>query len=110
MGLDLRDTEGDDAAPRSDTMILLTMDPLNNTAAAIAIPRDMWVGVPGYGYYKINTAYRLGELNDLPGGGPALAVQTVEEFLGVPIDFYAQVGFSGVCGFHRSHQRHQDHL
>ncbi len=44
MGLDLRDTEGDDAAPRSDTMILLTMDPLNNTAAAIAIPRDMWVG------------------------------------------------------------------
>ncbi|MEA3326093.1 MAG: hypothetical protein U9R53_02110, partial [Chloroflexota bacterium] len=36
MGLDLRDEENADAAPRSDTMILLTMDPLNNTAAAIA--------------------------------------------------------------------------
>ncbi|QRN82747.1 LCP family protein [Chloroflexota bacterium] len=99
MGLDLRDAEGEDAAPRSDTMILLTMDPLNNTAAAIAIPRDMWVGIPGYGYYKINTAYRLGELNDLPGGGPALAVQTVEEFLGVPIDFYAQVDFQAFVDF-----------
>lgn len=99
MGLDLRDEESEDGAPRSDTMILLTMDPLNNTAAAIAIPRDMWVGIPGFGYYKINTAYRFGELYDLPGGGPALAVQTVEEFLGVPIDYYAQVDFQAFVDF-----------
>ena len=99
MGLDLRDEESVDAAPRSDTMILLTMDPLNNTAAAIAIPRDMWVAIPGFDYYKINTAYRFGELYDLPGGGPALAVQTVEEFLGVTIDFYAQVDFQAFVDF-----------
>lgn len=99
MGLDLRDDESEDGAPRSDTMILLSMDPLNNTAAAIAIPRDMWVPIPGFDYYKINTAYRFGELYDLPGGGPALAVQTVEEFLGVPIDFYAQVDFQAFVDF-----------
>jgi polyisoprenyl-teichoic acid--peptidoglycan teichoic acid transferase len=99
MGLDLRDDEAEDAAPRSDTMILLSMDPLNNTAAAIAIPRDMWVAVPGFGYYKINTAFRFGELYNLPGGGPELATRTVEEFLGVPIDFYAQIDFQAFVDF-----------
>jgi LCP family protein required for cell wall assembly len=99
MGLDLRDEEEDSAAPRSDTMILLSMDPLNNTAAAIAIPRDMWVAVPGFGHYKINTAYRFGELYDIPGGGPALASQTVEEFLGVPVHFYIQIDFQAFVDF-----------
>jgi len=99
MGLDLRDTEEGSKAPRSDTMILLSMDPLHNTAAAIAIPRDMWVPVPGYGYNKINTAFRLGELYNLPGGGPQLASQTVEEFLGVPVHFFIQLDFQAFVDF-----------
>lgn len=99
LGLDLRDEEEFDEAPRSDTMILLSMDPLNNTAAAIAIPRDLWVPIPGFSYQKINVAYRFGELYDVPGGGPALAVQTVESLLGVPIDFYAQIDFQAFVDF-----------
>ena len=99
LGLDLRDDESGETAPRSDTMILLTMDPLHNTAAAIAIPRDMWVAVPGFGNYKINTAFRFGELYNIPGGGPALAAQTVEEFLGVPVHFYAQIDFQAFVDF-----------
>ncbi len=100
MGLDLRDTENQDSAPRSDTMILLSMDPLNNTASAIAIPRDLWVSIPGFvDFYKINTAYRFGELYNLPGGGPALASQTVEQVLGVPIDFYIQIDFQAFVDF-----------
>jgi polyisoprenyl-teichoic acid--peptidoglycan teichoic acid transferase len=99
MGLDLREDEDTDSAPRSDTMILLSMDPLNNTATGIAIPRDMWVAVPGFGYYKINTAYRFGELYDIPGGGPELASQAVEEFLGVPVHFYAQIDFQAFVDF-----------
>ncbi len=98
MGLDWREDEQDNA-PRSDTMILLSMDPLNNTAAAIAIPRDMWVAIPGFGYYKINTAFRFGELYNLPGGGPELAARTVEEFLGVPVHFYAQIDFQAFVDF-----------
>jgi len=99
MGLDLRDDESGDSAPRSDTMILLSMDPLNNTASAVAIPRDMWVAVPGFGYYKVNTAHRFGELYNIPGGGPALASQTVEEFLGVPVHFYMQIDFQAFVDF-----------
>lgn len=98
MGLDYRDWAAGDI-PHSDTMILFTLDPLNNTAGIISIPRDLWVSVPGFGYNKINTAYYLGELYNLPGGGPALATQTVEEFLGVPIDFYAQIDFQAFVSF-----------
>ena len=99
LGLDLRDEEEFDEAPRSDTMILLSMDPLNNTAAAIAIPRDLWVPIPGFSNQKINVAYRFGELYDIPGGGPALAAKTVESLLGVPIDFYAQIDFQAFVDF-----------
>jgi LCP family protein required for cell wall assembly len=99
MGLDLRDDEAGDKAPRSDTMILFSLDPLNNTAAAISIPRDLWAPIPGFGYYKINTAFRFGELYNLPGGGPALATETVEEVLGVPIDYYVQVDFQAFVDF-----------
>jgi LCP family protein required for cell wall assembly len=53
------------------------------------------VNVPGHDYNKINSAYFFGEIDNVPGvGGPGLAMQTVEEFLGVPIDFYARVDFN----------------
>ena len=39
-------------ASRSDTMILLTVDPSSMTAGMLSIPRDLWVNVPGFGYYK----------------------------------------------------------
>ncbi len=92
LGLDARDLDLD--APRSDTMIVFTIDPMSKTAGMISIPRDMWVDIPeGFGYGKINTAYALGEQYKLPGGGPALAVKTIEKFLGIPIQYYAQVDF-----------------
>lgn len=92
MGLDYRDWEAGEI-PRTDTMMVLTIDPVTKEAAMLSIPRDMWVNIPGFEYSRINTAYYLGELWKLPGGGPALAAQTVEEFLGIPIDYYAQVDF-----------------
>ncbi|MBG0786838.1 MAG: LCP family protein [Anaerolineaceae bacterium] len=98
MGLDYREWSAGEI-PHSDTMILFTMDPLNQTAAIVSIPRDIWVSVPGYDYEKINTAYYLGELNNLPGGGAALAARTVEEFLGIPVDYYAQVDFQAFIDF-----------
>jgi LCP family protein required for cell wall assembly len=96
IGLDERDlVEGQEnqGAPRSDTMILFTIDPQTKTAGMLSIPRDMWVNIPGFGYSRINTAYSLGEGNKLPGGGPALAMATVEQFLGVPIQYYGQINF-----------------
>ena len=94
MGLDLRDWEAGDDAPRTDSMILLTIDPLSKTAGMLSIPRDLWVTIPGFQYDRINTAYRNGVIYQYPGGGAGLAVKTVEQLLGVQIDYYAQIDFN----------------
>lgn len=93
IGLDFRDWVAGEGAPRSDTMIVLTVDPLTKQAGILSIPRDLWVNIPGFGYSRINTAYSSGEGAKLPGGGPELARKTVEQLLGVPIQYYAQVDF-----------------
>lgn len=99
IGLDYRDWSADEGPSRSDTMILLTLDPQTKTAGVLSIPRDMWVAIPGFQHGKINTAYYLGEAYKLPGGGPGLAVKTVEQFLGVPVNYYAQVDFNAFVQF-----------
>lgn len=94
MGLDYRDWISGEGPPRTDTMILFTIDPINRTAGILSIPRDLWVNIPGYSYGRINTAYQLGEAFQHPnGGGPGLALETVEELLGVPVDYYAIIDF-----------------
>jgi len=93
MGLDYRDWESGGGAPRTDSMMLATLDPISETAGMLSIPRDLWVEIPAYGHGRINTAYALGEQDRLPGGGPALAVKTVEKLLGVPIQYYIQIDF-----------------
>jgi polyisoprenyl-teichoic acid--peptidoglycan teichoic acid transferase len=99
LGLDYRDWEAGTDYSRSDTMILLTLDPFTKSAGILSVPRDLWVEIPGYEHGKINTAYYLGEAHKLPGGGPGLAVETVQQFLGVPINYYAQIDFSAFVKF-----------
>jgi LCP family protein required for cell wall assembly len=99
MGLDYRDWSAGEGPSRTDTMMLLTLDPLNNTAGMMSIPRDLWVSIPGFDNGRINTAYFLGEAYQMPGGGPGLAVQTVEQLLGVEINYYAQVDFGAFTRF-----------
>jgi polyisoprenyl-teichoic acid--peptidoglycan teichoic acid transferase len=93
IGLDYRDWQLNEGPPRSDTMILFTVDPVTKTAGMLSIPRDLWVNIPGYGYSRINTAYSSGEGDKYPGGGAGLAMKTVEQLLGVPVHYYAQVDF-----------------
>ncbi len=93
MGIDQRDGESEPAY-RTDTMMVLTLDPLTLDAGVLSIPRDLWVPIPGFDNGRINTANFLGDAYDYPGGGPALAVKTVEQMLGVPIHFYARVNFT----------------
>ncbi|MDO8754695.1 MAG: LCP family protein, partial [Anaerolineales bacterium] len=57
IGLDARDWAANQGPPRSDTMILFTIDPLTKTAGMLSIPRDLWVNSPGFGNSRINTAY-----------------------------------------------------
>lgn len=93
MGLDYRDWETGEGPPRTDSMMLVTLDPVSQTGGMLSIPRDLWVDIPGYGHGRINTAYFLGERDRLPGGGPELAVETVEKFIGVPIPYFVQIDF-----------------
>ena len=102
MGLDYGDWSGrndSSGASRTDSMILFTIDPVTKTAGMLSIPRDMWVNIPGFDYGPINTAFFLGDAFKMPGGGPGVAVATVEEFLGVPIQYYAQIDFSAFAKF-----------
>jgi LCP family protein required for cell wall assembly len=80
---------------RTDTMIVLTIDPEYNTAGILSIPRDLWVNIPGYGANRINTAHYTGDLKKHPGGGPALVIKTVQDFFGIPIHYYVRVNFRG---------------
>ncbi|MEE9216299.1 MAG: LCP family protein [Anaerolineales bacterium] len=93
MGLDFRDWQGAVGAPRSDTMILLSVEPVNKNVSILSIPRDLWIDIPGFQHNRINTAYSSGEGNRLPGGGAGLAMKAVESLVGVPIQYYAVVDF-----------------
>lgn len=91
LGIDQR---CDETGPtRTDSMMVVTIDPVGKSAAALSIPRDLWVEVPGFGVDRINSAHYIGELNEYPGGGPVLAAETVAATLGVPIDYYVTVNF-----------------
>jgi LCP family protein required for cell wall assembly len=95
MGYDYGEWSSDRQCPcRTDTMIVVTIDPLSKTAGMISVPRDMWVNIPGFGYNKINSANAYGDGAQLPGGGPELARKTVEAFLGVPIQYYVLIDFN----------------
>ncbi len=92
LGIDKRP---DEQFSRTDTMILVTVDPNLKTAGMLSIPRDLWVAIPGYSEDRINKAYYFGDRDGYPGGGPALAMKTVQYNLGVPIHFYSQIDFDG---------------
>jgi LCP family protein required for cell wall assembly len=91
IGIDRRKDE----ATRSDTMILVNIDPVTKKAAIMSIPRDMKLIIPGYGVQKINAAYAYGDANNVPGGGPGLTIRTIEANFGIRINYFAEVDFNG---------------
>ena len=94
LGIDKRDDEPV-AGTRSDTMMLVSIDPVTKSAALVSLPRDMWVTIPGCtpregcigGQQRINVAHAV--------GGPDLSVQTVTTDFGIPVQHYARVDFRG---------------
>jgi LCP family protein required for cell wall assembly len=75
-------------------MIVVSVDLQRNLVRLLSIPRDLWVHIPGHGYDRINTADLWGDLAS-PGNGPAVVKQTIEENLGIPIDYYVRADFAG---------------
>lgn len=94
VGLDRRPGERG-LAYRTDTMMLISLDPDTNSLGILSIPRDLYVEVPGYGsLQRINSAMVLGELQQ-PGYGPSLTMQTVQYNLGIRVHDYVALDFSG---------------
>lgn len=93
LGIDEREIE--QGPWRTDTMILLTIDPATRSAGMLSIPRDLWVPIPGYDVeQKIATAHFIGDVRDYPGGGTALAMATVQQNLGVSVNHYVRLNFT----------------
>jgi LCP family protein required for cell wall assembly len=95
LGVDRR--IGDEGPPRSDTIIIVHVDPVAKRVDMLSIPRDLLVQIPGYYATKINAAYPFGELDEsVPGGGPTLVAQTIEYNFGIPINYFAEVDIAGM--------------
>jgi LCP family protein required for cell wall assembly len=83
---------GGDAAPgqRSDTIMILRVDPRSTQAAMLSLPRDLWVPIAGRGQNgRINSAF-----ND----GPAGLIDTIEGYFAIPIHHYVEVDFKAFEG------------
>ncbi len=77
-----------EASLLSDTIMLVRLDPAENRAWLMSIPRDLWVPIAGTGAMgKINSA--------LPLGGPQMLIDTIQEQFDIPINHYVQVNFAG---------------
>jgi LCP family protein required for cell wall assembly len=93
MGIDRRPSEK--CPCRSDVMMIASLDPKTLSASLVTIPRDLYVPIPNFREDRINTALFYGDLEKYPGGGPALAKQTVEYNLGRRIHYYVLIDFAG---------------
>lgn len=82
----------------ADTIMIISIDPINNTTSMLSIPRDLYLKVPGYYSMRINEVHAAGEDNKqqkAKGGGPTLLGENLERILGIPIHYYVRVDFQG---------------
>ncbi|TSC90852.1 MAG: putative transcription regulator [Candidatus Berkelbacteria bacterium Licking1014_96] len=87
---------GHDGADLTDTMMVVSVDPVNKTVAMLSIPRDLWVDVPGGGESKINAVHAYGEQNKKRfADGPSASKEAVSEILDLPIHYYLRLDFEG---------------
>ena len=76
-----------ESGARSDTLILVRLDPAKKRTALLSLPRDLKVEIPGHGTDKLNAAYSL--------GGPKLTLKTVKELTGLTVNHVINVDFKG---------------
>lgn len=88
MGIDTGDKGRVDRG-RSDTMMVLTVNPASKKTTVVSIPRDTRTKIIGKGYDdKINHAYAF--------GGPSMAMNTVQNLLDIPVDYFVSVNMKGI--------------
>ena len=82
-----RDGRGNVGGLRSDTMMILRLDPGTERASLLSLPRDLWVPLASGGNQRLNSA--------IQNGGPGELIDTIEGYLGIPVHHYIQVDFAG---------------
>ena len=80
---------------RTDSLIIVSINEENRTAAMLSLPRDLYVVIPGWKITRINQALPHGHGSGYPGGGGALVKDTILYNFGIAIDYYVRVGFDG---------------
>jgi len=86
---------------RADFIRAVRVDFENEAVRMLSIPRDLWVTLPGLSEHgireaRVNTAYSYGNYYNLPGGGPTLMANTLNQNLGLTFDHYLVVNFAAV--------------
>lgn len=95
MGIDEREGFTTENAYRTDTMMVLHIDPVRQTAGVISFPRDLYVDIPNYGQNRLNRANYIGDLNFYPDDqGPGLLMETLNSNFGIDIDYYVMINFT----------------
>ena len=88
LGVDERPSEEDTG--RSDTLFVVMLDTDEDNVSLLSVPRDTRVKIPGYGWDKINHAFAF--------GGHKLTQETTEQLLGIRINNYVMIDFTGFKG------------
>lgn len=93
------DDPGHQGANLTDSIMLISLNKKDQTGYILSIPRDLWVDIPGFGHAKINSTYEDGQDSDFseagyPSGGMGLLEKVVADNLGVPIQYYALIGYT----------------
>lgn len=86
IGVDQSDVRNNKGNARSDTLMLATLNIEDKSVKLVSIPRDSYVYIPEVGYKtKINHAHAY--------GGPEATIETVENLLEIPVDYWVKVNF-----------------
>jgi len=86
LGTDHANTAERQGISHSDSIMIVHTDPSRHRIVYLSIPRDLRIPVPGHGYDRVNVASQL--------GGPALAIKTVTDYTGLPINHVIVVDFA----------------
>lgn len=95
LGLDSRNGDDEEAAVRSDAIMIGTINPNTNQTTLVSVPRDTYALMDGYEtemgynfYDKITHAYAFGQAD--------MSINSLQELINIPIDYYVEVNMQGL--------------
>ncbi len=84
------------SATRTESLMLLSIQPSTGRAALMSVPTDLWVKVGRYGQRPLRDAQTVGDAAGYPGGGAGLTVETIQSIIAEPIHGYARFSIGDV--------------